>query len=295
LNDKSPNSNQLHDVYNWLLNSLLSEEAKRESIIILQTIAGINTHQLFSDKDFLLSSTQIKKIQEIIEQRNKERIPLAYLLEEAPFLDLELFVNNSVLIPRPETELLVLETLKKIKENKLRQITILDLCTGSACIAIALKRALPNATIYASDISKNALNVACINAEKYKTEINFILGDYLDPFLNCTRSPIAVPIFRSAPPYFDVVISNPPYIAEADYINLEAELKHEPKHALVGFPYKHIKEQLQGLIKPHGFFAFEFGYGQTEEILEIFPEAVIQQDLSHINRFAFVEAEKLNL
>lgn len=295
MNDKSPNSNQLYDVYNWLLNSLLSEEVKRESLIILQSIAGISTHQLFTDKDFLLSSIQIKKIQEIVQQRNKEKIPLAYLLEEAPFLDLELFVNNSVLIPRPETELLVLETLKKIKENKLRQITILDLCTGSGCIAIALKRALPNATIYASDISKNALNVALINTEKYKTEINFILGDYLDPFLQQTRSPIAVPIFRSDPPYFDVVISNPPYIAEADYINLEAELKHEPKHALVGFPYKHIKEQLKGLIKPHGFFAFEFGYGQTEKILEIFPEAIIHRDLSHINRFAFVDAEKLNL
>jgi release factor glutamine methyltransferase len=286
-------SNQLQDVYNWLLVSLKNEEAKREAIIILKVIADVNPHQLFTKKDYLFSSAQIKKIQEIVKLRNEKHIPLAYLLEEAYFLDLELFVNNAVLIPRPETELLVTETLKKIKEDKLRQISILDLCTGSGCIALALKRALPSANVYASDISKDALNVALINAGKYKQDINFILGDYLDPFLSHQRSPVALPIIRSSPPYFDVVISNPPYIAESDYVSLAAELMHEPKHALVGFPYAHIREQLKGLIKPNGFFAFEFGYEQTPKILEIFPKAVIHKDLAGIDRFAFVSEEDL--
>lgn len=286
-------SNRLQDVYNWLLTSLKTDEAKREAIIILKVIANINPHQLFTEKDFLLSSQQIKKIQEIVNLRNDKHTPLAYLLEEAYFLDLELFVNNTVLIPRPETELLVSETLKKIKKDKLRQITILDLCTGSGCIALAMKRALPSANVYASDISKDALNVALINASKYNQDINFILGDYLDPFLSQQRSPVALPIIRSSPPYFDVVISNPPYIAESDYISLEAELMHEPKHALVGFPYAHIQKQLKGLIKPNGFFAFEFGYKQTPQILEIFPKAVIHNDLAGIDRFAFVQEKDL--
>ena len=286
-------SNQLQDVYSWLLISLKSEEAKREAIIILKAIADINPHQLFTEKDFLLSSAQIKKIQEIVTLRNAKHIPLAYLLEEAYFLDLELFVNNAVLIPRPETELLVTETLKKIKEDKLRQISILDLCTGSGCIALALKKALPSANVYASDISKDALNVALINAEKYKQDINFILGDYLDPFLSHQRSPVALPIIRSSPPYFDVIISNPPYISESDYVSLAPELMHEPKHALVGFPYAHIKERLKGLIKPNGFFAFEFGYAQTQNILKIFPKAFIHKDLAGIDRFAFVQEEDL--
>ena len=284
------NSDNLKDLYKYLANVLTSDEAKREALIIIKAITGLDTHQIFTDEEYRLSNSQIKKIKELIYSRNEEHIPLAYLLEQAYFLDLELFVNKDVLIPRPETELLVLETLRKIKENKLRQVTILDLCTGSACIAIALKRALPSASVYASDISKDALNVALINAEKYGLEINFVLGDYLEPFLAHKRSPIALPIIRSNAPYFDVVISNPPYIPESEYLKLAPELKHEPRHALIGFPYRHIKEQLQGLIKENGFFAFEFGFNQAEAIREIFPRAQIFRDLAGIERFAIVEA-----
>ena len=287
------NSDNLKDVYKYLANTLFNDEAKREALIILKAVTGLDNHQIFTDDEYRLSNSQIKKIKELIYSRNEEHIPLAYLLEQAYFLDLELFVNKDVLIPRPETELLVLETLNKIKENKLRQATILDLCTGSACIAIALKRALPSANVYASDISKDALNVALINAEKYGLDINFVLGDYLDPFLAHKRSPIAVPIIRASAPYFDVVISNPPYVSESEYLDLAPELKHEPQHALVGFPYQHIKEQLKGLIKENGFFAFEFGFKQANAILEIFPTAQIFSDLAGIERFAIVEAVDL--
>ena len=202
----------------------------------------------------------MQKIKDVTKIRNEKKIPLAYIFEEAHFLDLELFVNNDVLVPRPETELLVELILSEIKKRKIRQPIILDIGTGSGCIALSLKKALPSSTIYASDISKSSLQIASINAEKYNLDINFILGDYLDPFLGHLKSPIAIPIIKGKPPYFDIVVSNPPYISEEDYLNLEAELFHEPKHALVGFPYLHLKEQISGLINENGFFAFRIWF-----------------------------------
>ena len=224
---------------------------------------------------------------EIRDKRNAEKIPLAYILEEASFAGMKFFVNDDVLIPRPETELLVNLVLDEIKERKIYQPSILDLCTGSGCIAISLKQALPSAKVYASDISQAALNVAGINAKRHKTEINFIMGDYLDPFLNISSSPIAVPIMRTEPPYFDLIVSNPPYVTEEEYAELEPELYHEPKHALVGFPYKHILRQVQenNLIKENGFMAFEFGFEQKDKLSKIFPEAQFYKDLEGHYRF----------
>jgi release factor glutamine methyltransferase len=271
-------------MYEELKNTLKSDESAAEAKIILETVLGVDRNQIFSKPELILTQNQLAKILQIREERNTKKIPLAYILEEAPFMDLKLFVNEDVLIPRPETELLVEKVLAEIKDRKIVQPVILDLGTGSACIAIALKRALPAATVFASDISSSALNVAAINARRYSADINFVLGDYLDPFLHRSHSPIAVPIMNTKPPYFDVLVSNPPYISQEDYENLELELFHEPKHALVGFPYAYIKKQAQSLIKSGGFMAFEFGQGQTEKLLEIFPGASVYKDYAGIER-----------
>ncbi len=280
----------IQDAKEWLEASLENDEAKIEARIILENVLNINNSDLITKSYELISNNVVQKIKDITKIRNETKIPLAYILEEARFLDLNLFVNNDVLIPRPETELLVEKVLEEIKIRKIRQATILDIGTGSGCIAIALKKALPSATVYASDISKASLQVASINAEKYNLEINFILGDYLDPFLGHLKSRIALPIIKGPPPYFDIVVSNPPYISEEDYEGLEAELFHEPKHALVGFPYKHLKEQLSGLIKENGFFVFEYGEGQNSRLKEIFPNIEIIKDLSGLDRIGLVNS-----
>ena len=247
----------------------------------------MESSELISDSDHQLSRNQVQTILEIRDKRNKEKIPLAYLLEEAAFAGMRFFVNNDVLIPRPETEFLVNLILDEIKERKIHQPSILDLGTGSGCIAITLKHALPAAKVYASDISQAALNVAGINANIHKTEIQFIMGDYLDPFLNLSKSPIALPVMRSKPPYFDIIVSNPPYVTKEEYEKLEPELYHEPKHALVGFPYEHIKKQIleNNLLKKNGFMAFEFGYNQKTKLEKIFPEARFYKDLENNDRF----------
>lgn len=282
----------LKEIYQELSSTIQSDEAEKEAQIILETILNIDKSEFIIDGDLKLTRNQCKTILEIRDRRNKEKIPLAYLLEEAHFLKLKLFVNSDVLIPRPETELLVENVLAEIKHRKIHHPTILDLGTGSGCIAIALKLALPAAKIYASDISTAALNVAAINAKRYNADIELVLGDYLDPFLGISSSPIAVPIFKTPPPYFDLIISNPPYVSKEDYEKLAPELFHEPKHALVGFPYLHIKNQAKTLIKENGFLAFEFGLGQEKKLAEIFPNADFYKDYSNIDRMLIWDYSK---
>ena len=277
----------IQDILTELKTSLKNPEAAQEARIIVQSILNLDDSELISLADNKVSRKQIQAILEIRDKRNQEQIPLAYLLEEAPFAGLNFFVNDDVLIPRPETELLVNLVLDEIKERKIYQPTILDLGTGSGCIAIALKLALPFAKVYASDISQASLNVAAINAKRHTAEVNFVLGDYLDPFLNLSASPIAVPVMRSEAPYFDVIVSNPPYVTPEQYEKLEPELFHEPKHALVGFPYEHIKKQIEenNLIKENGFMAFEHGFEQKGDLEKIFPKAEFYADLEGNDRF----------
>lgn len=282
----------IREIYQELKSSLENSEASNEARLILEHILNIDSSELISNEDTKLTRNQIKKIFEIRDKRNQEKIPLAYLLEEANFYGHKFFVNNDVLIPRPETEILVSKVLEEIKRRKIAKANILDLGTGSGCIAISLKLALPASRIYASDISRAALNVAAINAKRLGANIDFVMGDFLDPFLGISNSPIAMPVLRGKAPYFDIIVSNPPYIHEQDYENLDPELKHEPKHALLGFPYAHIKKQSQGLVYPQGFLALEFGMGQEKEIIQIFPGSKIYPDLSGIPRIAIYDFTK---
>ncbi len=278
------------DIYKELIKTLKSTEPELEAEIILETILGISKIDLITKSEKSISQNNIKKILEIRDKRARDKTPLAYILEEAPFMDMKLFVNSDVLIPRPETELIVEQVLNEIKLRRISKPRIIDIGTGSGCIAIALKRALPAAEIFASDISKNALSVAAINAKRYKVKINFVLGDFLDPFIEESfKSKIAVPILKGNPPYFDVIVSNPPYISEEDYKNLEPELFHEPKHALVGFPYEHIIKQAKGLIKENGFIAFEFGEGQANKLQKLLPKSKVYRDLAHIERYLIAD------
>lgn len=272
-------------IYQELKETLRTDESELEAKIILESILGIKATDIVTHADQILTQNQIAKILEVRNIRNDRRTPLAYILEEAYFMGLKLFVNSDVLIPRPETELLVEKVLEEIKDRRISKPTIIDLCTGSGCIAIALKRALPAATMYASDISKAALSIAAINAKRHEVDINFVLGDYLDPFLaDSYKSQISIPIIKGEAPYFDVIVSNPPYVSKEDYEKLEPELKHEPRHALIGFPYKQIKRQAQTLIKSHGFIACEFGLKQEEKLKEIFPNAKFFKDYAGIYR-----------
>nr|WP_299068862.1 peptide chain release factor N(5)-glutamine methyltransferase [uncultured Allomuricauda sp.] len=146
--------------------------------------------------------------------------PLQYILGVAYFMDLELKVNKHVLIPRPETEELVEWILNEYQVERSRDLNILDVGTGSGCIAIALARKLPNAKVYAMDVSEEALKVAKSNAELNHVEVNFFMADVLKLELQ--------PELK-----FDIIVSNPPYVRELEKNEIKNNVKeYEPNLAL---------------------------------------------------------------
>ena len=225
----------------------------------------ILSHIINQPKEYIMIHSD-EEINEIDEkefwnkiERLKKNEPIQYILNYQEFMGFNFFVDSNVLIPQPDTEILVEETLlisKKIN-NKLN---ILDLCTGSGAIAVALSNLLKDVKVYASDISKEALEIAKRNAEKNNATINFIESDLFEKFANIEK--------------FDIITSNPPYI-KTDVINeLAEEVKHEPIIALDGgqdglYFYKKIIKQAKKYLKANGYLVLEIGYDQKNEVIQL--------------------------
>ncbi len=195
---------------------------------------GFSRSDMVLKKDMRLSESELLKFFRVI-RKLKLHVPIQYILGNTEFYGLKLKVNEHVLIPRPETEELVewiitdcgfrIEELRINPQSKIRnsQLTILDIGTGSGCIAIALKKNMPDAEVYALDISSNALAVAKENAEKNNAEIHFLEGDILNT--------LTLEHFNTLTP--DIIVSNPPYITEAEKPAMSSNvLEHEPHTAL---------------------------------------------------------------
>jgi release factor glutamine methyltransferase len=176
------------------------------------------------DLTFYLSKKDINDIiveEDVIKKAKKyflEDYPLEYLTNKAVFLGNEFCVNEDVLIPRIETEDLVLLALNLIKEYNIK--TVADIGTGSGAIAISIKKSLPHVNVWATDISSQALKVAKLNASKLDVSIEFSLGSYLDSILDNIDK-------------IELIISNPPYV-ETNFIEKASSLKYEPRIALDG-------------------------------------------------------------
>ena len=184
-------------------------------------------------------------------------IPLQHITHRQEFMKMDFFVDENVLIPRPDTEILVEEVIR-ISE-KINAKKILDLCTGSGAIAISLKKFVPNADITAVDISEKALEIAQKNAEKLEAKINFVKSDLFDKLDNKK---------------FDIIVSNPPYIRKDEIKKLSEEVQKEPKIALDGGEdgldfYRIIAEQAINYLKTGSFLCFEIGYNQKNDVIKI--------------------------
>jgi release factor glutamine methyltransferase len=213
--------------------------------------------------------------------------PVEYIIGEMSFYHCDIHVCPGVLIPRPETEILVDQACRKLRATSFQGKTAWDLCTGSGCIGIAVKKACPELHLYLSDISEKALEIAAMNAKRNGVQMALLHGDLLTPFVG-----------RKA----DVIFCNPPYVSSDEWMTLDRSVKDfEPQNALVGGEdglsfYRRLRDDLPGFLNPQAKIFFEIGAGQGDAVLKMFMDkrwkgAQVEKDWAGHDRFFFLEFE----
>lgn len=268
------------------LNKHHIQSARRQVEDLLSQVLKKSRIDLFMNFDQPLTDLELTTIRQALLRMAKKE-PLAYIQGQVQFYHCEIFVSPDVLIPRQETEILVDRVVKTLKSFDLKNKVLWDIGTGSGAIAIAIKKACPELTVIASDLSDKALQVAKKNAEHNKVQIEWLNGDLFTPFASLKA---------------DFIISNPPYISEHDYKNLESEvLHHEPKMSLVALDqgyefYLRIAKELKKYLNDSAKAWFEIGYNQGNEVEKIFKsqgfdKVHFEKDYSGNDRFFFLELE----
>ncbi|WP_282136114.1 peptide chain release factor N(5)-glutamine methyltransferase [Seonamhaeicola maritimus] len=213
---------RLKDIQNDFHNELDSIYAKEEIdnffFMLTESYFDVSRLKLALDPDIVLEKPDF--ILGALSQLKEEKT-IQYILGETEFYGLQFKVNNDVLIPRPETEELVDWVIREQESNNQKPVTILDIGTGSGCIAISLAKQLPNAKVYALDVSKEALKVAKTNAELNNVEIEFVEDSILD---------LRDKGLLSECPKFDVIVSNPPYVREKEKELMKPNVLHNEPH-----------------------------------------------------------------
>ena len=231
-----------------------------EASVILCSVIEKPPHTVHTEPDKVIGTDAVRKCEDRV-RRRLEREPCAYTTGFKEFFSLRFEVNPAVLIPRPETETLVEEALKILKRGGGK--TVLDVGTGSGCIAVVLKKHMPRLRVCASDISPGALEVARANARRHLTKISFVLGDGL----SCFEDGCA-----------DLVVSNPPYVSAREMEELPAEVgEFEPPGALFGGEdgFEHIRGIVSSsprVLRKNGWCLIEVGEGQADGCAEIFKQ-----------------------
>jgi release factor glutamine methyltransferase len=261
-------------------------EARREAGSLLAFVLERDRSFILGHADDAISPAQLEVFHEYVGQR-ADRKPLQYITGRQEFYGLEFEVTPDVLIPRPETELLIDTTLKLVEQD--RSIFICDLGTGSGCIAVTLLHKLPQARAVAVDLSPAALEVAQRNATRHAVSdrVEFVLS-------NCFE---ALDPHRGA---FDLIVSNPPYVADGALDGLQREVRDfEPRIALEAGAdglsiIRHLVTGAEAFLKPGGHLLFEIGYDQHEAVDQLIDRRVwklldIHQDLQGIPRTVALE------
>lgn len=271
------------------------EAPEKEAEIFVREGLDINTVETYRDNPEL-SKEQIRTLEYMLKRRVRHE-PLQYILGYEEFLGLKLLVGSGVLIPRPETEFMAEQAIKTVKSYKLKVISenknsslfphplslnILDLCTGSGCLALALAKEFPDFEIYGTDISEIAIGYARKNAEINNIKnATFLTGSLFQPFkkidTDCCLpfSPLDNSISNPTGFTFDLIISNPPYIRTDDIKGLQPEVKDwEPAIALDGGTdgldfYRELIPAARYFLKDNGLIILELGNGQSSRVAEI--------------------------
>lgn len=270
----------LKELYEKGKEILLAEnipEAEIDAWYLLEHICKINRTQYFIRQTDQVSSDEENKYLEVIGLR-KTHMPYQYITGKQEFMGISFYVNPSVLIPRQDTEILVEEVIKKLKDG----MQVLDMCTGSGCIIISLMMQDYVIDGTAVDVSDDALQVAKENALIHNKNIKFIRSD----------------LFERVEGTYDMIVSNPPYISAKEMTELMREVsEYEPHLALFGkedglYFYRKIIEDSKLYLKDKGYLFFEIGYNQAEDVKGYmeshgFSEVTVVKDLASHNRVVF--------
>lgn len=257
-------------------------ESRIDSWLLAESVLGVSRQDLFLEPEKSVSEEQAQKYLNAVSVRVKH-IPLQHITGYQQFMDLEFVVNKDVLIPRPETELLVEQVVSYIKDN---DVKVLDMCTGSGCIAVSVDRMCANADVTAVDISEKALKVAGENNIRNEGRVTFVQSD----------------LFENIHETYDIIVSNPPYIPTSDIETLMEEVReHEPRLALDGSTdglkfYREICTNAVNYLNENGKIFLEMGYDQGRTVPELlrengFTDIQVLKDLSGNDRMVIAGKE----
>lgn len=281
----------IHDIAEQFKH-IYHSEVERHQIAwwLLQALTGVSRTQLIAQQEITLSEERKNTLQKMIHEHAYDLKPLQYMIRTVPFGNLTLEVEPPVLIPRPETEEWCYALIDQLQVCKKEELFILDLCTGSGCIALALAHALPKARVVGTDISEKAITLAQINAQLNKVHnASFVLSDLYKNLSSVYR--------------FDLIVTNPPYISQREWQNLSPMVKKwEDKEALVAnddglLIIKKIIDEAPAWLQRNTVFqkhklpqlVIEIGYTQGPVVKKYmqehsFCDVVIHQDLSGKDR-----------
>jgi len=235
------------------------ESPRLEAEVLLAHVLGWKRIELYTKFDRVVSPSKLAEFKQLILQRSDHR-PTQYILGRCEFFSLEFRVTQAVLIPRPETEHLVQALIERARE--IADARVLEIGTGSGCIVVSAAKSLPMAEFWAVDVSEEALHVARENARRHTVDgkIHFLRGDLFEPVEGRK---------------FDFIVSNPPYVSEAEWESLPPEVRDfEPRSALTGGAdgldaYRRIIPQAEKFLLPGGRLLLELPAGKASQIREI--------------------------
>ena len=251
-----------------------------DAALLLSHVTGQPPLSLRLDMTTALPDDVLTRFDALVSRR-LTRQPLQYLLHTQPFLGRDFYVDERVLIPRPETELLAERAIAALREHP--HPVALDLCCGSGALAVSMALEVPGAQVHAADLSPDALAVTAKNAELLGASVTLHQGD----------------LFSAVPETaFDVIVSNPPYIPSADCLTLQEEVRREPMMALDGGAdglnfYRRIASDAPKFLRPGGMLLLEVGFDQAEAVMALladFADVQAHEDYQHIPRM--IEARK---
>lgn len=250
------------------------EDAQTDAWLLMEYVTGISRALFLAERTSVMKEDDRQRYEKLLYERGRH-IPLQHLTGTQEFMGLSFSVNEHVLIPRQDTEILVEETLRYLRAG----MRVLDLCTGSGCIAISLAKLCPGISVDAADISQEALLTAGKNADRLGADIRLIHSD----------------LFEGITDVYDVIVSNPPYIRTEVIETLSEEVRlHEPHLALDGMAdglyfYRKIIGESAAHLKENGMLLFEIGHDQAAEVTELLRENGYQEiqtlrDLAGLDR-----------